>query len=201
MSGVELGPLIGTAGARLVKVAHGVGEHGLSAVTPCEAYDARGLLNHLLYWGPILERAARKAPIPDDRPAEGEVDLTANDWQTVLAAQVDGVASAWADPAAWEGTTSVGQSALGDLPASLVGSIVLMEFVIHGWDLARATGQPFEADDKAVEAVREYLALTVEHGRTLGAFGPEVPVSADAPILHRTLGVSGRDPGWSVAAS
>jgi uncharacterized protein (TIGR03086 family) len=195
MSGIELQPLIKDAGAELTQLAQGIGDDALTIVTPCDQYDVRGLLNHLLYWAPILEGAARKETVPNDRPAEPEQDLTMGDWRAVLAQQVDHIATAWADPAAWEGTTSLG--ALGEVPGSLVGSVVLMEFTIHGWDLAHATGQSFDCDDESAEAVLAYLKQTVDHGRTVGAFGPEVAVPPNASILHRTLGVSGRDPKWS----
>ena len=200
MSTVELQPLIANAGGELIRVSQGVADDALSAATPCHDYDVRGLLNHLLYWSPILELAARKQPVPSGRPAEGEHDLTEGDWQTVMAQQVEGLAAAWADPAAWEGMTSIGRSDLGDLPGSIVGSIVLLELAVHGWDLAKATGQSFDCEDKVAEAVLAHLGLTVEQGRTMGAFGPEVAIPPDAPMLHRTLGVSGRDPHWSPTA-
>lgn len=197
MSSVDLKPLIGRAGIELIRVAHGVSDDALSAPTPCDKFDVQGLLTHLLYWSPVLELAARKESVPTDRPPEDEQNLAVGDWKTLLAGQLESLASAWADPAAWEGTTSIGRSDLGDLPAAFVGSLVLTEFAIHGWDLARATGAPFECDDKVAEAVYAVLAETAEHGRASGAFGPEVAIAADARSLHRALGVSGRDPNWS----
>jgi uncharacterized protein (TIGR03086 family) len=197
MSGNEIHPLIASAGAEIVRVSHGVSEDALSAATPCHDYDVRRLLNHLLYWPPIFELAAGKQPVPSDRPAEGEHDLTEGDWQTVMAQQVERLATAWADPAAWEGMTSIGRSDVGELPASMVGSLVLQEFTIHGWDLARGTRQSFNCDDDVALAVLTHLGHTVEGGRTMGAFGPEVAVPTDAPLLHHVLGLSGRDPNWS----
>lgn len=196
MSTVDLKPLIANAGAELVNVAHGIRDDALSAATPCGKFDVQALLTHLLYWAPVLELAARKQPVPSNRPAEDEHDLAVGDWRTLLAGQVESLAAAWADPAAWEGTTGIGRSDLGELPAAFVGSLVLTEFAIHGWDLARATGEPFECDEKVAEAVYGILAETAEHGRASGAFGPEIAVPADSSMLHRALGVSGRDPNW-----
>ncbi|GAB2642821.1 hypothetical protein ABI214_13375 [Prescottella soli] len=61
------------------------------------------------------------------------------------------------------------------------------ELVVHAWDLARATGQPFESDPASVEAGRE------------GLYGPVIPIPADAPDLDRLLGYAGRDPRWAPA--
>lgn len=197
MFSVDFKPLIASAGSELMRIAHAVPDDALSAPTPCDKFDVQGLLTHLLYWTPVLELAARKEPVPTSRPPEDEYELAVEDWQALLAGRFESLATAWADPAAWEGTTSIGRSDLGDLPAAFVGSLVLTEFTIHGWDLARATGSSFECNDKVAEAVHGILAETAERGRASGAFGPEVAVAAGTPMLHRALGVSGRDPHWS----
>lgn len=197
MSDVDLKPLIAAAGAELVRVAKGVPDDALSAETPCEKFDVQGLLTHLLYWAPVFQLAARKEPVPADRPAEGDQDLAVGDWQTALAEQIDAVATAWADPAAWEGMTSIGRSDLGDLPAAFVGSLVLTEYSVHGWDLARATGGSFDCDEGVAQAAYGILSQTADHGRASGAFAAEVAVPVDSSALDRALGVSGRDPNWS----
>lgn len=197
MSSGDLKSLIAVAGAELARVAEAVRADAMTAETPCEKFDVQGLLTHLLYWAPVFELAARKEPIPTGRPAEGEQDLAVGDWRNLLADNIHALATAWSDPAAWEGVTSIGRSDLGDLPAAFVGSLVLSEFAVHGWDLARAVGSSYQCDDHVAEAVYGILAESAEHGRASGAFGPEVAVPATASTLDRTLGVSGRDPDWS----
>jgi len=76
---------------------------------------------------------------------------------------------------------------------------VLDELVVHGWDLARATGQPFQPDDAhlaEIEATVRQLRGDND-GAIPGLFGPAVTVADDAPALNRVLGLTGRDPSWS----
>ncbi len=85
-----------------------------------------------------------------------------------------------------------------DLPAAVAGVVALDELVIHGWDLAKATGQPAGYDGPELEAVHGM----VQHFRSSGIeglFGPPVLVPDDAPLLDRILGIAGRDPSWEPA--
>ena len=70
------------------------------------------------------------------------------------------------------------------------------ELVIHGWDLARATGQEYAPDEGALRMAHGFLAAAEDKERGEGIFGPVVPVREDAPLLDRALGLSGRDPSW-----
>ncbi|MBW0271029.1 hypothetical protein ATM97_08620 [Nocardia sp. MH4] len=164
----------------------------LTAPTPCAEFDVRALLNHLLFWGPSLVGAASKAAVAPPAAAETEVDLTADDWSTALETQLGELAAAWRDPAAWQGTTRLGGPT--ELPASLVGGIVVGELIVHGWDLARALGTTVEWDDDLLDYVLDETAATADQGRAMGIYGPEIPVAADAPLLDRILGLTGRDP-------
>ncbi|MBB2915174.1 uncharacterized protein (TIGR03086 family) [Streptosporangium becharense] len=179
----------------LMEIILGIEPGQLDAPTPCEEYDVRGLVNHLLFWGPSLEGAARKEAVPPPAATETDVNLTGGDWATELRVQVGRILTAWSEPAAWEGTTHMGGPA--ELPASLVGGMVVGELVVHGWDLARATGQNPVWDDDLVAYVHEEVAKTAEQGREMGIYGPEVPVQVSAPMLDRVLGLTGRDPAWS----
>lgn len=71
------------------------------------------------------------------------------------------------------------------------------ELVLHGWDLARATGQEYVPDPAALSSSHAFLLEAVEEGSTGDIFGPVVPVPATAPLLDRAVGLSGRDPGWT----
>jgi len=177
--------LIARAAAPLLEIVHNIKPADLAAPTPCPDWDVRALVNHLLHWGPSLEGAARKEEVP---PAEN----TRADWAEALAAQVSRTVDAWAEPSAWEGTTRMGGPT--DLLAALVGGMVATEFVVHGWDLARATGQQPTWDDDLIAFVHDEVAKTAAQGREMGVYGTEVPVPADASLLDRTLALTGRDP-------
>jgi uncharacterized protein (TIGR03086 family) len=84
-----------------------------------------------------------------------------------------------------------------DLPGAVAAAVVADELVIHGWDLAVATGRPYEPDPAALQTSYGFLlAATQDPSRGGGIFGPVVPVPDEAPLLDRALGLSGRDPGW-----
>jgi uncharacterized protein (TIGR03086 family) len=167
----------------------------LAAQTPCSEYTVRGLVNHLLFWAPSLTGGARKEIVAPPDATEAELDLTTGDCLASLTDAVTTCVKAWSDPAAWTGVTYMGGPM--ELPASLVGGMIAGEFLVHGWDLARAAGRELVVDEEVAEIVEVELAKTAEQGRQMGMFAPEVAVPADAPALHRVLGLTGRDPQWS----
>ncbi|MET9216437.1 MULTISPECIES: TIGR03086 family metal-binding protein [unclassified Nocardia] len=164
----------------------------LTAPTPCAEFDVRALLNHLLFWGPSLLGAARKESVAPPATAETEVDLTAGDWPAALDTQLADLATAWRDPDAWQGTTHMGGPT--ELPAALVGGMVVGELIVHGWDLAHALGTTVDWDDDLLRYALAETTATADQGRAMGIYGPEIPVAADAPLLDRILGLTGRDP-------
>jgi uncharacterized protein (TIGR03086 family) len=68
--------------------------------------------------------------------------------------------------------------------------------VLHGWDVARAVGAPYEVPAELAAVVLAAVSATAETGRDGGWYGPEVPVAGDAPPFDRALGLTGRDPAW-----
>ncbi|MEU3335814.1 TIGR03086 family metal-binding protein [Streptomyces sp. NPDC002144] len=100
-----------------------------------------------------------------------------------------------ARPAAGTGMTRAGGV---DLPGAVAAAVAVDELVIHGWDLARATGLPYAPDPAALRVSHDFLyAAAADPSRGGGIFGPVVPVPDDAPLLDRAVGLSGRDPGWT----
>ena len=82
-------------------------------------------------------------------------------------------------------------------PAEAAGLVALNEVQMHGWDLARATGQPYEVDDASAEAVLPIVTPTGDDSAREGMFGPPVDVPEDAPLFDRVLGLAGRNPNWT----
>jgi uncharacterized protein (TIGR03086 family) len=188
MSGDQLFKL---AAEPVIDVIRGIEPGQLGAPTPCTEFDVRGLLNHLLFWGPSLEGAARKQSVPPPAAAESDVDFP-DDWQPRMIAHLEKLSASWSEPAAWQGTTHMGGPT--EMPSSLVGGMVIGEIVVHACDLARATGQNPEWDEQVLQYVHKEVEAGAQQGRDMGVYGPEVPVPADAPTLHRILGLTGRDP-------
>lgn len=166
----------------------------LANQTPCAEYDVRRLVNHLLFWGPTLVGAGRGEVVALPAESETEVDLAGDDWAAALEAHVGRAVAAWGEPGAWEGMTTIaGQQ----LPAEIVGGMVVGELVVHGWDLAKATGQHPEWDGELLDYLHAEVARSAEQGRAMGVYGPAVAVPAESSTLDRTLALSGRDPDWS----
>lgn len=183
------------AATPLLEIIHNIKPDQLDAPTPCAEYDVRGLVGHLLFWGPSLEGAARKELVPPPGEVEAEADLTDGDWATALEEHLNRTAAAWSAAGAWEGVTRMGGPM--ELPASLIGGMVLGELVVHGWDLARATGQHLSLDDELLSYLHDEVARSAQQGRDMGIYGPEVAVPASAPTLDRVLGLTGRNPAWT----
>lgn len=170
----------------------------LHAPTPCPDMSVATLLDHLHGLAAAFRVAAAKSVPPggSQAPHPAAENLT-KDWRESVPAVLDELAAAWTDPGAWEGMTEAGGL---ELPGGIAGVIALDEIVLHGWDLAVATGQDFRPDDAAVAVCLEFTASMSgpgqEEGRQ-GLFGPVVPVPADAPAFERALGFAGRDPRWT----
>jgi uncharacterized protein (TIGR03086 family) len=179
----------------VARLAEGVTDEQLSAATPCPDYAVRNMLGHLLGLAVAFRDAGSKqlGPTTDTNP-EGTLPDIGPGWRRDLPAALVELAEAWRDPAAWSGVTRAGGV---NLPGSVAGAVAADELVVHGWDLARATGQTYEPDPAALQASYDFLLAATEHSpRDGGPFGRVVPVPDDASLLDRTLGLSGRDPGW-----
>ncbi|MCR6481473.1 TIGR03086 family metal-binding protein [Amycolatopsis sp. OK19-0408] len=183
--------LVRPAAAEFLRVAHAVTD--LSAPTPCSGYDVRGLLNHLLYWGPWLAAAGRREDPPSPAATEADAGLVGDDWLAALEKQTETLVDVFGTPSAWAGETTLGTARM---PASVVGDMVLGEFVLHGWDLARASGQELRCPPETATAVFESAVAMGEQARSMGVYGPAVDVSGEALPLQRALGAAGRDPAW-----
>ncbi|WP_328482649.1 TIGR03086 family metal-binding protein [Streptomyces sp. NBC_00377] len=180
----------------VARLAEGVRDEQLADPTPCPRCAVRNLLGHLTGLSVAFRDAARKDLGPTtDTPADAAGPDIGPGWREDLAKALDALADAWRDPAAWTGTTRAGAV---DLPGAVAAAVVADELVIHGWDLARATGQEYAPDPAALRASHDFLRAAAEQSdRGDGAFGPVVPVPDDAPLLDRAVGLSGRDPRWT----
>ncbi len=183
------------AQTRLVaRLAEHTTDDQLDAPTPCEKYAVRHVLGHLVGLTAAFRDAARKdlGPSTDTSPGETVPDVEAG-WRDALERNLAALTEAWRAPDAWEGDTQAGGIAL---PAPVAGQVALNELVLHGWDLARATGQAYAPDRASLEVSHALLAPSAE-GEGNEMFGPPVPVPDDAPLLDRVVALSGRRPGWT----
>jgi uncharacterized protein (TIGR03086 family) len=152
--------------------------------TPCPDLDVARIVDHLVGWANSFAT----------RLTGGSVTGDPNDYR---------VGSSPATEFHQAAQTIVGACREGGEPAQkLPVGFIIMEFLVHGWDLATATGSSvrFEpaAADLALATGRQMLKPEYRGpGKT---FGYEVEVSDDAGPVDRLVAFMGRDPGWQSPA-
>ena len=165
----------------------------LGLPTPCTEWDVQALLNHLILWTSYsLEARAHGESVGQDlmdRDFAAEPGFAAD-----YRAQLDAALAAWSDPAVWQQSLNVMGSAT---PAADVAALNLAEMVLHGWDLAAATGQRYQGGDPAASAALQAVAANAELFRQYKGVAEPVEVPETGSALDRVLALSGRDPAWT----
>lgn len=180
---------------RTAAVVRGVGEEQLSDPTPCEQMPVGLMLAHLHGLAHAFRDAARKIEGPTtSTPPDPAALVLAADWRASIPVYLENLAAAWNETGNRRGDTMAGGQ---PMPAEVALLVALDEVVLHGWDLAVATGQDYEVDPQALDAVEQFCAeIPDDPAERVGLFGPRVPVPETAGQWDRVLGLAGRDPGW-----
>jgi uncharacterized protein (TIGR03086 family) len=179
--------------ADLAPVVGAITPQQLRNPTPCTELDVAQLRDHVTGW---LDTFAAGFADPDGQAPRAGLDgyqAPADPGAAVRAAAATLDAALRAGAA--QRPLRLGESAM---PGDMALSMILWEYQMHGWDLARATGQPWSPPAAAAEESLVFAPnmLTPDYQGAGKAFAPRVPVPDDAPPLDRLLGMSGRDPGW-----
>jgi uncharacterized protein (TIGR03086 family) len=184
---------------RMAELVRQVPDDALGTPTPC-GIPLGALLDHIGTLALAFTGAGRKSEGgltgPPPRP---DASNLASDWRESIPGALEQLADAWNEPEAWTGMTKVGGM---DMPGEAAGVVALDEVVMHSWDVARATDQPYDVDPDLLEALMDFLSEMASPGMAdarEGLFGPVVPVPDEAPLLDRALGLAGRDPKWSAS--
>jgi uncharacterized protein (TIGR03086 family) len=180
----------------------GITDDHLRAPTPCPAWTVGDLLDHLTALCRAFTQAAQKrsdAPGTDSAAPWPSAANLSPQWRSRLPVVLEDLAIAWRTPSAWEGTARAGGVTM---PAAAMGTVAVNELTMHGWDLARATGQEYAADPRILEQLIEFLSQGPREG-TPGMFGPvvEVDVEDEAELLEQAVGLAGRNPRWRPTSS
>ena len=183
----EISELLDVAGPVAVEVVRGVRDDALDRPTPCADYRVRDLLNHLLQVATNFQALAHRK----DVDWAAAPDRLTGDWRDGFAADVRTLREVWSDPSALDGVSP----GMG-LPQRTVGLMLVVDLVVHGWDLAVATGRPYEVPPALVTATAEFVDVMGETGRRMGAFGPEVAAPEGAGEFATLLARTGRSPQW-----
>ena len=166
----------------------------LGAPTPCTDWDVRALLSHVIgtLWlaeGLFADQAPRYPMAPGGLPA---ADLADGD---PAAAYAEASAAALTAAAAADALTRVHLTPLGEMPGPALAGFTTLDILVHGWDLARATGQPADLDGRLAAHVLGFAeqALATSESRA-ARIGPAIHVAADAPVTQRLVAFLGRRP-------
>jgi uncharacterized protein (TIGR03086 family) len=184
---------------RTSAVAAAVLDDQLDAPTPM-GEPVRVVLHHVLGLATAFRDAARKQTgATTSTPPSPERGPLPDGWRSEIDQRLAELADSWRCEDAWGGMTMAGGV---QLPGEVGGVIALNEVLLHGWDVARATGQPYrptESECKAVLPIVTPESSAPDGSGRDGLFGPVVAVPEDAAPFDRVLGLAGRDPGWSDA--
>jgi uncharacterized protein (TIGR03086 family) len=174
-----------TAHAKLIA---GLDTQQLTASTDCTEWNVRGLLNHTLGEAQMMTMVNRGEQAGNDH---GDLVGDGTDLPEMWARFADDNVSSWRE----SGLEGERAYFYGTFPASAALLINLGEVLVHGWDLAQATGQDTTLDpDHAALVYDLYGSFPLDGMRAGGTLGPEVVVSGDAPLSDRLLGLLGRHP-------
>jgi len=163
------------------------------APTPCAEWDVRSLLNHVIGTLWLAEalftgQAPRYPMAPGGLPA---ADVGGDD---PVAAYAEASAAALAAAGAGDALTRVHATPLGDMPGPVLAGFTTLDMAVHGWDLARATGQPTDLDGRLAAHVLGFAEQALTPDTRAPGIGPALPVPADAPVTQRLAAFLGRQP-------
>jgi uncharacterized protein (TIGR03086 family) len=186
---------LGPAADQMAAIVLNIREEQLAEPTPCNRTRVADMLTHVHGLSIAFRDAAAKISGPTtSSPASADGAELPRDWRYSIQARLAELAEAWRAPEAWQGETMAGGLTM---PAEVCGSVVNNELVLHGWDLAVATGQPYQVAPENLEASWQFVLNTPDEPEAReGLFGPRLPIADDAPLLDRTLAYAGRDPQW-----
>lgn len=193
---------IATTGA----VVGGLRADQLDLPTPCDAYDVRELSGHLLC---VLGRGAALGRRVDIFTVPQVVPFAPDELASTWASWASDATAAWADAARLEEMIELPWATA---PGAATLSGYVNELVVHGWELARATGQSAQWDPAAIAVADAAIRAMLPPGNRVEAFAEmmgqrpedlspedmvfanEVPVPADAPAIDRLVAYTGRNP-------
>lgn len=197
MSAPDLRELDRRAVQGSVAVVSAVTDGDLARATPCGDWTLGELLAHMTVQHDGFAAAAAGRGADADvwkiRPA-------AADPVAEYATAADRVLAAFSEPGVLERKFALPEiTSAMTFPGLQAISFHLVDYVVHGWDVARALGVPYQIDDDLAAVALQVAELVPAGERRLlpgTAFAPVLTVPPDAGTLDRTLLILGRSPAW-----
>jgi uncharacterized protein (TIGR03086 family) len=173
----QLGPVLGG-------VVSQIRSDQLDQPTPCADFTVRGVLGHMVAGATSFAAGFRGQPAPADTNNGSADPLT--DFGPALT----GLAEAMHSPGALDRTIT---APFGDVPGDAFARFVILDGLVHGWDLATATGQAYDPPDALVAAVDTFAREAIVPAmREAGMFAAPEDAPADATPIERIAAFTGR---------
>jgi uncharacterized protein (TIGR03086 family) len=166
----------------------GVNPDQLTLPTPCASWKVSDLINHLV-GGQFFFAAMASG----EKPSRERVDFSAGDFVGDFERGSAAAIAAFSAPGALQRTMHL---PFGEMPGAIFVRIAATDTFIHGWDLAKATGQPADLEpDLAAELLagaRPFLSDSLRGAEGQASFGPEQPAPPECTEVDRLAAFLGR---------
>jgi uncharacterized protein (TIGR03086 family) len=173
----QLGPTLG-------RVVAGIQPDQLDHPTPCAHFTVRGVLEHMIGGATVFAAAFRGEEPPSSPPDDHSRDVLAEFGVTLTA-----LAAAMHQQGALERTI---QAPFGEVPGTEFARYVVLDGLVHGWDLCVATGQAYAPSDALVAEADAYARETIDSLRDGQTFAAATEPPAGATPIERLAAFTGR---------
>lgn len=183
-NGEAMDPLtqLAQVGPLLAETVGAITPDQLDRPTPCAEFTVRGVLEHMIGGATAFSAAYR---------GESPTEADTSDVLAAFGPALNDLAAAISAPGALERTIA---SPFGELPGDTFARFVVLDGLVHGWDLATATGQAYNPPDELVAEVDAYAHQTLDPLRDSQTFTAAVDAPADATPIERLAAYTGRRP-------
>ena len=207
--------IVERACASTAAVLTGVRAADFGRPTPCRSWTVKDVVNHVIgsaAWyaglaeeGAVADRDDAADAVGDDEAGgdeagggetgSGEADRTVGDFHATFRREADRLVAAFSAPGAMD---KIMEMPFGGMPGSVCVWIAAGDIFTHGWDLAKATGQPSDLDPelavKLLAQIEKLLPNALRGPEGEAPFGPKVEVIGSASAADRLAAFQGRQP-------
>jgi uncharacterized protein (TIGR03086 family) len=179
--------------------------------TPCRSWTVKDVVNHVIGSAAWFAGQAEEGAVADRDDASGaeargdgagrapgdgdEADRTVGDFQATFQREADRLIAAFSAPGAMD---KIVEMPFGGVPGAVCVWIAAGDIFTHGWDLARATGQPSDLDPelsgRLLAQIEQLLPDAMRGPEGEAPFGPKVEVAVSASAADRLAAFQGRQP-------
>ncbi len=167
-------------GPHLAGVVAGITPDQLDNRTPCDDFTVGGVLEHMIGGATAFAAAYR-----GETPKDPDLSDPLGGFEPVLGDLVAAITV----PGALDRTVA---APFGEVPGETFARFVVLDGLVHGWDLATATGQPYEPPAELVAATDAFARMALDPLRDGHTFAGATEPAADASPIERLAAYTGR---------